>query len=160
MIEAWAKNEAMFNVWMAQQLPQVKVLSAVAKPAGDGVFDVTVEVTNEGLMPTALEIAKRVKMVRPDTVAIELADGQSIVRAAAPGAAGGRGGAPQGMGRGGRGGQPGAPQAAQRRASEDIGWLKAGETKTVTFKVKGTGSAKVTIGSTRGGVDTTTVDIK
>jgi len=169
MIETWAKNEAMFNVWMAQQLPQVKIVSVAGKPAGsasaeasaDKVFDVTVQVTNEGLMPTALEIAKRVKMVRPDTVTIELAEGQAIVRAAAPTAPGGRGGgAPQGMGRGGRGGQPGAPQAAQRRASEDIGWLKAGETKTVTFKVRGAGSAKVTIGSTRGGVGTATVDIK
>ncbi len=54
----------------------------------------------------------------------------------------------------------GAAPTGPVRANEDIGWLKAGETKTVTFKVKGTGSTKVTIGSTRGGVDSTTLDIK
>lgn len=149
MIETWAKNEAMFNLWMAQQLPQVKIVSAAATPAGDGVFDVTVEVTNEGLMPTALEIAKRVKMVRPDTVSIELAEGQSIVRAApAPAQGGGRGGGPQGG------------EAPPRRASQEIGWLQAGEKKTVTFKVRGAGAAAVTIGSTRGGVDTRSVRIQ
>ena len=155
MLEPWARKEAMFNVWMAQQLPQVKIVSAAAKPAGDGVYDVTVTVTNEGLMPTALEMAKRVKMVRPDRVTLELATGQSIVRPEGAPAPGGRRGGRGMMGFGGPGGTPATP-----RATEDIGWLKAGETKTVTFKVKGTGSAKVTIGSTRGGVDTTTVDIK
>ena len=33
-------------------------------------------VTNEGGMPTALEIAKRVKMVRPDTCTITLGEGR------------------------------------------------------------------------------------
>ena len=145
MLEAWAKNEAMFNLYLAQQLPQVKVLSASAKPAGNGVFDITVEVTNEGLMPTALEIAKRVKMVRPDSVSIDLGEGQAVVRSAP---------APQ-AGRGG-----GAPQGLQRRAVEEIGWLKPGEKKTVTFKVRGPGTAKVTVGSTRGGVHAVPVEIR
>ena len=156
MLEPWARKEAMFNVWMAQQLPQVKIVSAASKPAGDGVYDVTVTVTNEGLMPTALEMAKRVKMVRPDRVTLELAKGQSIVRPEGAPTPGGRGG--RGM-MGMMGGGPGGAEVPAR-ANEDIGWLKAGETKTVTFKVKGTGTAKVTIGSTRGGVDTTTVEIK
>lgn len=154
MLEPWARKEAMFNVWMAQQLPQVKIVSASAKASADGVYDVSVTVTNEGLMPTALEMAKRVKMVRPDRVTLELAKGQSIVRPEGAPAPGGRGG----RGMTGFGGPGGAPATA--RANEDIGWLKAGETKTVTFKVKGAGTAKVTIGSTRGGVDTTTVEIK
>jgi hypothetical protein len=46
------------------------------------------------------------------------------------------------------------------RANEDIGWLKPGEKKTATFKVKGTGEVKVTIGSTRGGVASTTVEVR
>src|SRR5690606_11834138 len=153
MLEPWARREAMFNLWMAQQLPQVKIVSATSRAAGDGNFDVTVTVTNEGQMPTALEMAKRVKMVREDRVSIELGEGQSIVRP--QGARGGRGGGGFGFGMmGGRGG------ASNTRAGEDIGWLKPGETKTVTFKVKGAGTAKVTIGSTRGGVDTATVDIR
>ena len=85
MLETWARNEAMFNLYLAQQLPQVKIVSAAAKPASDGLFDVTAVVTNSGLMPTALEIAKRVKMVRPDAVTLELAKGQAIVRPQARG---------------------------------------------------------------------------
>ena len=149
MLEAWARNEAMFNMYLAGQLPQVKIVSASARASADGVFDVTVEVTNEGLMPTALEMAKRVKMVQQDRVTLELASGQSIVRAAGAPAQGG-----------GRQGGPAASATGPVRVNEDIGWLKPGERKTVTFKVKGAGSARVTIGSTRGGVDSTTVEVR
>jgi hypothetical protein len=138
MIETWAKNEAMFNLYLAQQLAQVKLASATAAPAkgvppAEGIFDVQVTVTNEGLMPTALDIAKRVKIVRPDTMSITLATGQQLAKAAA--------------------GKP-----AQKTAIE-IGWLKAGETKTVTWQVKGTGKATVDISSTRGGIDKKDVTI-
>ena len=65
----------------------------------------------------------------------------------------GRGGFP------GRGG--GAPDPnARRRTAEGIGWLKPGETKTVTWLVRGPGPVTVTVGSTRGGVATQTVEIK
>ena len=138
LIETWARNEAMFNLYLAQQLPQVKVVSATATPvkgpaAAPGAFDVQVTVTNEGLMPTALEIAKRVKIVRPDTVTLALGPGQELVSA------------PQGK-----------PQPTR---VIEIGWLKAGETRTVTWQVKGAGKATVTIGSTRGGVDRKDVTI-
>ena len=165
LLEEWARTEAMFNVYLAQQLPQVKIVSAAAKPAGDGTFEVTMTVTNTGLMPTALEIAKRVKMVRPDTATIELAKGQAIVRPPAPedgrgggggrGQAGGRGGGGRGQGRGGA-----EPPSGPTRASEQIGWLKPGEEKTVSWKVKGPGEVKLTIGSTRGGLDTRTLDVR
>ena len=74
MLETWARNEAMFNLYLAQQLPQVRILSAAAKKSGstDAVFDVELSVTNEGKMPTSLEIARRVKMVRPDGCTITL----------------------------------------------------------------------------------------
>jgi len=55
----------------------VRISAVEAKPAAAGAFDVRLTVTNAGLMPTALEIAKRVKIVRPDTCAIELAKGRS-----------------------------------------------------------------------------------
>ena len=135
MIETWARNEAMFNLYLAQQLAQVKVASVTASPsaAGAGVFDVTATVTNEGLIPTALEVAKRVKIVRPDACTIRLAPGQELVKAA-----------------GGRNPNP----------TIEIGWLKAGESKTVTWQVKGAGTATVAIASTRGGVDRRDVAVK
>jgi hypothetical protein len=78
-------------------------------------------------MPTALDVAKRVKMVRPDTCTITLAKGQELV--------------------------PPAPGAARQRTTIEIDWLKPGETKSVTWQIKGSGSIKVAVGSTRGGLD-------
>ena len=160
MIETWARNEAMFNLYLAQQLPQVRIVSATSKAAGEGAFDVTLTVTNEGLLPTALEIAKRVKIVREDTVSIEYQPGQTVTRAGAPagGAGGGRGGRGGGGGAafgGGRGAAPAAP-----RQTANIGWLKPGEQKTMTWTVRGAGPVTLSIASTRGGVDTRTVVLK
>jgi len=131
MIETWARNEALFNLYLAKQLAQVRITNVAASPAKgtEGVYDVRATVTNEGLIPTALEIARRVKIVRPDTVSLALASGQAFL----------------------------AP--AQNRPVE-IGWLKPGETKTVSWQVKGAGKATVTIGSTRGGVDKKEIEVK
>jgi hypothetical protein len=137
LLETWARNEAMFNLYLAQQLPQVKIVSAAAKPSATaGVFDIELVATNEGQMPTALEIAQRVKMVRPDTATIELGKGQALV-------------------------QPAEEQKGPRqRAAIELGWLKPGETRRVSWQVKGTGDVTVTVGSTRGGVATRTVQVR
>ena len=134
LLEPWARNEAMFNLFLAQQLPQVRIVSAVATPSTDGLHVVEVTVTNEGKMPTALEIAKRVKMVRPDTCVLTLAKGQELV-------------------------QPAAGQSRQRTSIE-IDWLKPGETKSVSWQVKGSGQVTVAIESTRGGVDSRPLDLR
>jgi hypothetical protein len=131
LLETWARNEALFNLYLAQQLPQVRlagvtVARAKGVAAAENVFDVTAVVVNEGLMPTALEMAKRVKIVRPDAFTITLAQGQELAKPAT--------------------GKP------QQRIVE-IGSLKAGETKSVTWQVKGTGTVTVGFSSTRGGVD-------
>ncbi|HXG57007.1 MAG TPA: hypothetical protein VNJ03_16635, partial [Vicinamibacterales bacterium] len=137
LLETWARNEAMFNLYLAQQLPQVRIVSATSTPSSTaGVFDVELVVTNEGKMPTALEMAKRVKMVRPDTATITLSTRQALVQPAA-----------------------GVKQPAQRTAIE-IDWLKPGETRRVTWQVSGTGEARVSIGSTRGGLDSRTLPLK
>lgn len=161
MLEKWARNEALFNLYLAEQMAQVKIASATTKPGADGATELTVTVTNEGQLPTALEIAKRVKIVREDTVAIDYAASQTVTRAgqAAPGAGAGRGGRAGGGGFGRGGGAPAEPNA-RRRTAEGIGWLKPGETRTLSWTVRGAGPVTVTIASTRGGVASTTVDIK
>ena len=128
LIEEWASKEAQFNLWMAQQLPQVRLVSTKITPvAGQpGVQRVEMTVTNEGKIPTALEIAKRVKMVKPDTASITLAKGQELVK---------------------------PNPATEAEARVELGWLKPGETKSASWLVKGAGEVTVTIGSTRGGVD-------
>jgi len=74
ILEEWAAKEARFNLLLAKSLPQVRVVSVEAKPAKKepGVFEVVAVVTNDGFLPTALEMAKRVKIVRPDTAVIRL----------------------------------------------------------------------------------------
>ena len=136
LLETWARNEAMFNLYLAHQLPQVKIVSSASKAGAGGVFEVELVVTNEGKMPTALEIAQRVKMVRPDTAGITLAKGQELVQP-----------------------EKGSKDPRQR-AGIEIGWLQPGETKRVSWRVKGPGEVKLTIGSTRGGLDSRTLELK
>jgi hypothetical protein len=128
MIETWARNEALFNFYLAQQLAQVRLVSVAAAPAAaaTGVTEVRATVTNEGLMPTALDVAKRVKIVRPDSCSIRLAAGQELAKTA---------------------------DGRTQSPTIEIGWLKPGESRTVTWLVKGAGTATVSIASTRGGVD-------
>jgi hypothetical protein len=156
LLETWAGNEAMFNLYLAQNLAQVRITDAAAKPGAGGQFEVTMTVTNEGGIPTALEIAKRVKIVREDAVSIQLSPGQTFVGGAGRGQGFGRGGRGGGGGRGGREG--GA--AAGPRASEQIGWLKPGETRTVSWTVAGPGTVTLAIESTRGGVDRRTLEVR
>jgi hypothetical protein len=167
MLETWARNEAMFNLYLAQQMPQVRIAAATSKAAGDGAYTVTMTVTNEGALPTALEIAKRVKIVREDNVSIQGAPGMTITpqggATAGPGVTGGRGGgAGAGGGRGGGAG-PGAAGATPPtgpRLAQNIGWLKAGESRSFSWTVRGTGTVTLGIASTRGGVDSRALTVK
>jgi hypothetical protein len=156
VLETWARNEAMFNLHLALNLAQVRITEATAKRGADGNFEVTMTVTNEGGIPTALEMAKRVKIVREDAVSIQLSPGQDFVGGGQ--GRGGRGGG-RGFGRGGRGGGRGDSDAGPR-ASEQIGWLKPGETRTVSWTVKGNGPITLAIESTRGGVDRRTLQVR
>jgi hypothetical protein len=157
MLDTWARNEAMFNLFLAQQLAQVRIVSLTSKPGAEGSFDVTATVTNEGGIPTALEIAKRIKIVREDSVNIEYGASQTVTRAGAPAGGGGGGGGGRG---GGRGAGPGGAANAPRQLSQNIGWLKPGEQRTVTWNVRGAGPVTVSVASTRGGVDRRTLEVK
>ena len=131
-LEKWARNEAMFNLYLAQSLPQVEIVSVTSAPVklakgakapGDSAtHEVKVTLRNNGRLPTALDMAKRVKIVRPDMV---------TARAATPNT--------RMVGR--------VPEF----------WLNGGETKVVTLRVKAGATAddrklSVRHTSTRGGV--------
>jgi len=75
-LERWAGRQAMFNLYMAQSLPKVEIVNATVHPvttAGrdSATHEIRVTVRNTGRLPTALEQAKRVKIVRPDRIAVE-----------------------------------------------------------------------------------------
>lgn len=75
VLEKWAKNQALFNLAMAMELPKVEITKVEvrrARRAADGAtHEVAVTVRNTGRIPTALEQAKRVKIVRPDLLTVE-----------------------------------------------------------------------------------------
>jgi hypothetical protein len=79
-------------------------------------------------------MAERVKMVRPDTVTLTLGTGQQLAPTLE--------------------GQP------RQRPAIEIAHLQPGETKTVNWQVRGAGQVRLAISSTRGGVDSRTLDVR
>jgi hypothetical protein len=81
LLEEWAEKEARFNLFLANSLPQVKVVSAAVKPVKKeaDTFEVVAVFTNEGFLPTALKMADRVKIVRPDMAEVRLPAGAEFV---------------------------------------------------------------------------------
>jgi hypothetical protein len=81
LLEEWAKKEAMFNLFLYKSLPQVNILRTELRPVKKepNTFEVVCTVTNEGYLPTALKMADRVKIVRPDNVSISLPSGVEFV---------------------------------------------------------------------------------
>ncbi len=81
VLEKWAKNQALFNLAMAMDLPRIEIAEvavAKVKPSADSAtHEIKVTVRNAGRIPTALEQAKRVKIVRPDAVTIRAAAGST-----------------------------------------------------------------------------------
>jgi len=126
ILEEWAKNEALFNILLAESLPQVKVVSADARPLKKtpGVYEVTAVFTNEGFLPTALRMAERGKVVRPDWAGLRVS-GKDVA-------------------------------LSESRPTVELGILKAGEKKEARWKVKAPKKEdldlEVAIYSTRGGV--------
>ncbi|MGI5213569.1 M14 family metallopeptidase [Plantactinospora sp. CA-290183] len=79
LIGRWAANQAKFNIYLTGSLPQVELSQVQARRLGGGQADgatheITATVTNTGRIPTALEQAKEVKIVAPDTVRVTGAD--------------------------------------------------------------------------------------
>jgi len=81
ILEEWIRKEALFNLFMAGSLPQVKVVSAEIRPVKKeaDTFEIVAVFTNEGFLPTALKMAERVKIVRPDAAEVRLPGGVELV---------------------------------------------------------------------------------
>jgi len=80
-LEEWVVKEAKFNLLLYKSLPEGKILSVDVKPVKKekDTYEVTAVFTNEGFLPTALEMAKRIKIVRPDSAALSLGSGLELV---------------------------------------------------------------------------------
>jgi hypothetical protein len=85
ILEEWIKKEAMFNLFLYKSLPIVKLTKAELRPVKKekDTFEVVCTLKNEGYLPTALKMADRVKIVRPDNVNVALPSGMSLSGSAA-----------------------------------------------------------------------------
>ena len=124
-LERWARNEAMFNLYLAQSLPKIEIVDASVAPLAaaqpdSATHEVRVTVRNAGRIPTALEQAKRVKIVRPDQVTARFQKGSTAKVVGRP------------------------PEF----------WLSGGEATTVALRVRAGAERVLTVRalSTRGGV--------
>ena len=140
LLEEWARKEAMFNLFLAKHLPQIEIVDTAVEKAEDGLFEVSVTFTNTGKLPTALEQAQLVKIVRPDTAKLEF-EGDLV-----------------------KDKQVEIVDPELRDKSIEMGWLQEGERKTATWKVRLNGidsaEATISISSTRGGVDRREIEIR
>jgi len=73
-LEKWAGNQARFNLELIKALPKLELgdvtFSTVRASADSATHEMKVTVKNLGLIPTALEQAKRMKMTQPDRITI------------------------------------------------------------------------------------------
>ncbi|MCJ7565654.1 MAG: peptidase, partial [Candidatus Aminicenantes bacterium] len=128
LLEEWAKKEAMFNLFLYKSLPQVKIVSTKIQPVRKeaDTYEIVSVFTNEGFLPTALKMADRVKIVRPDAVQVSLPAGLEFVGSRAR----------QEIG------------YLQSKQMKEVRWKVKGQLKPGA-------EAEVSISSTRGGVEKT-----
>jgi len=134
-LEEWIKKQAMYNIFLAKQLPQIEITSIEVNPSNEeNVFDAEVSFTNTGFLPTALEQAKLVKIVKPDMVRLEF---------------------DRDLTKGGKNKKVEILIPKTQYKDVELGWTKNGEIKTARFKVKlneiTEAKCKVHVLSTRGG---------
>ncbi|MEN2281217.1 M14 family metallopeptidase [Algoriphagus sp. SE2] len=133
-LEDWAKKQALFNLTMAKRLPQLTISSIDVSNLGNGEFEISLDWTNVGGLPVALEQAKLVKIVQEDRVSLsfdkELTEGYENAKV-----------------------QIISPELYDKTIY--AGYTEVGEKKSVTFKVKVNTDqevkGKIRLSSTRGG---------
>ncbi len=75
-LEPWVKNQAMFNIEMANYLPglewgKIEVKRVKSYKADSADYQIKIGVINNGKLPTALRQAQLVKIVREDRIELE-----------------------------------------------------------------------------------------
>lgn len=160
LLEDEIKKNVLWAVRKMEWMPLARVAEAKVEkvPGLEDVFKVTGFFVNLGRLPTALERAKEIHIVREDYAEIRLPEGMILVdekgNPRRPSFGGGRG-------RGGGMGFGGTPPTSGGVNRVNMGWLDGSMMKeykpmrmvTWYVKVGGAGDHKVTvgIGSTRGG---------
>lgn len=142
VLERWARNQGLFNLYLAQSLPHLRAdeprVEKISTDDSGTTWEVRVVARNEGRLPTALRQADLVKIVRPDRAELTL-DGLRTM-----------------------GDDVDAEWLDPERGRVDLGYLQPGESREIvfTFRTREVESFQGTFRllSTRGGV--VTVDVR
>lgn len=70
-LENWAKKQALFNLAMAMDLPQITLDKFDVKKKSTDTYTIKVKFTNTGKLPVALKQAQLVKIVQEDRLQLE-----------------------------------------------------------------------------------------
>ncbi len=140
----WAGNQALFNLYMAQSLPELAAeapeVRRLESNPDSTTWEVRIPVRNDGFLPTALRQADLVKIVRPDRVVLQLAGLETS------------------------GAEPEARFVEPSGSTFELeGYLQGGERKEAVFQITTYGRTDrlrgtFTVLSTRGGVVTGSFD--
>lgn len=141
-LEGWIKNQALFNLAMAYELPQISLDDVKVEAMANNEYEITVSWSNTGKLPVALEQAKRIKIVQEDRIQLDI--DRELLK-----------------------GYENASVAITNPSTTDktvyTGYTGAGESKTATFRVnlkdQQSIKAKVKLLSTRGGYAEKTIEI-
>ncbi|MBO6535501.1 MAG: peptidase [Balneolaceae bacterium] len=68
MLEHWAEKQALFNLEMAMQLPQITLDEIKVNKIDDSTYQISVQISNTGKLPVALKQAQLVKIVQEDRI--------------------------------------------------------------------------------------------
>jgi hypothetical protein len=132
-LENWASKQALFNLAMAFELPQLTLDKLEVKPKKD-TYTITVKFTNTGNLPVALKQAQLVKIVQEDRIKVDF-DKELL--------------------KGGKDAKVKIITPALYDKTIYTGYAQPGQSKEVTFEVSLNGlkgaKGKVKILSTRGG---------
>ncbi len=65
-VEGWAKKQALFNLAMAMELPQISLDEVEITKGNDNIYEIEIRWSNTGKLPVALKQAQLVKIVQED----------------------------------------------------------------------------------------------
>ncbi len=78
MLTEMCHRNAAFTIFHARAMPKVEFLGAEVRKLDGGLFELTVEVTNQHMIPTVTALATRRKIGARDYIEIKSADGSAI----------------------------------------------------------------------------------
>jgi hypothetical protein len=78
-IQELAEKHAAFATWLGNQIGEVEIVETLVEPRGEGVWQVTATLTNDGYFPTQTQMGGRIRFNRPVTVRLMPTSGMTVL---------------------------------------------------------------------------------